>query len=51
MGKKVTCSRCQEKIDTERDELLRCPQCEEVVCTARCIAGRNVRCFQCEESE
>lgn len=50
-GKESICPRCSEKIDPERDELLKCPECEEEVCTARCIAGRNVRCFQCEEAE
>jgi len=49
MAKTKKCPRCGEKFDPEEDGLEKCPECEETVCTANCIAGKHVRCFQCEE--
>ena len=43
------CPRCEQLIPVG-EALFVCPRCDELVCTARCIAGRNVACFQCEES-
>ena len=47
-GTPLRCPRCAEKVH-DGDEVLRCPDCGEECCTAFCIAGKNVRCFQCEE--
>lgn len=43
------CIRCGEVVPAG-DELVECPTCGERVCTAHCIAGRWVSCFQCEET-
>jgi hypothetical protein len=42
-----TCPRCNEPAT----DFERCPECEEAVCTDRCIAGKLVRCFECEERQ
>ena len=46
----LVCPRCKEKVGKD-DEVLRCPECEEECCTAHCIAGAKVACFECEEGE
>ena len=46
----IHCDRCGEKLEAG-DELVKCPDCGELVCTKICIAGRLVPCFQCEEKE
>lgn len=50
MPKLIECPRCKEKFDPKDAEILKCPTCEEEVCTAHCVAGKHVACFQCEAS-
>lgn len=47
-GKFERCPRCRAKVG-KGDEIIACPSCGEACCTVACIAGRNVRCFDCEE--
>lgn len=42
----TACDRCGEP----SEEVLECPSCNETVCTDRCMAGRGVRCFNCEDA-
>lgn len=42
------CDGCGETVPGS-DELVECPACGVRKCTTRCIAGRGVRCFECEE--
>lgn len=43
----TACPRCEEPTP---GEILKCPACGERVCTDRCIAGRKVKCFKCEDA-
>ncbi len=42
------CDKCGDPVG-RGDDVVECPQCGVPCCTTRCIAGRNVMCFQCEE--
>lgn len=43
------CYRCGKR-PKEGVQLLECRACHDIVCTASCIAGVGVKCFQCEET-
>lgn len=45
----VTVSRCPS-CDQPRGDEVECPSCHQLKLTCCGIAGRNVRCFECEES-
>lgn len=46
--KTTKCPHCEREAPTA--DFLECPECGDFVCDS-CIAGKNVRCFTCEEND
>lgn len=47
-----TCPKCGGEFDTENDEIVQCPTCEEEGSTMCCNpGGRGVLCIDCETAE
>jgi len=44
------CDSCGQPPPPDEPGLIECPECFDRCC-CRCIAGKNVRCFACEEGE